>query len=106
MVSTGVSAFALSELRANYKNQWLLITPALRGDNGRVVVWDLVDYFEKKKDAVIKLEKLRKAGVKNAVLYWTHRCQCNIKLVGKDNEEVWLPSEVAEFFRAYYGFEV
>lgn len=107
MVSTGVSAFALSELRANYKDYWVILTPAHRNKGNRVDVWDLV--FASKKKSVVKsqLKKLReKSGLQNAVLYWTKACQCNIKLVGKNDEDVWLPNEVAEFFRAYYGFEV
>ena len=99
------ASFALSELRSNYKNSWLLLTPAKRRENGTVVVWDLVDHFERKSEAKNKLEKLRRSGLQNCVMYWTKPCQCNISLVGKseDDEEVWFPEECAEFMRCYYG---
>lgn len=98
--------FALSELYDLYKNQWCIITPAERRDNGTVVVWDLVDHFESKGDAKNRLEKLRKSGLQNAVIFWVKPCQCNIKLVGKKDEDIWKPNEIAEFYRVYYGMGV
>lgn len=100
------ASFALSELQKMYRNQWIIITPAKRRDNGSVVVWDLVDHFQRKRDAKSKLEKLRKSGLQNAVLYWCKPCQCNIRLVGKEDEDIFSPSEVAEFFRQHYGVGV
>ena len=99
-------SFALSELCSAHRNQWCLLTPAHRNSDNRVDVWDLVDHFEKKTDALCKKEKLRKSGLHNLVLYWCKPCQCNIKLIGKDDEDVWKPNEVSEFFRAYYGIGV
>ena len=96
-------SFALSELRTMYKNRWLVLTPAHRNPENRVDVWDLVYTSEKKTEALSRLEKLRKSGLQNAVIYYTKPCQCNIKLVGKSEDEVWLPEECAEFMRCYYG---
>ena len=97
------TVFSLSELRKMYRGRWLVLSVCHRNEeNNHADVYDLIGAYEKKRDAVQYKDKLRKNGVK-CFLYWSKPCQCNIKLVGKDDEDVWKPNEVAEFFRAYYG---
>ena len=57
------------------------VDAAKRRENGTVVVWDLVDHFEQKSEAKNKLEKLRRSGLQNCVMYWTKPCQCNIPVI-------------------------
>ena len=99
-------SFALPELNKVYRNRWLLLSVAHRNEeNHHADVFDLIGVYEKKHDAVQHKDKLTKNGMK-CFLYWSKPCQCNIKLVGKDDdEEVWKPSEVAEFFRQVYNID-